>query len=244
MTTYFKNSKKEDPVEEEQSLGAVQRLQSLPTTKIEYCDGINWYALATEDFVKNRVTLQCDYATTINLNASSSAWPPPKWISPGTVGSLVIDGQTVSVGQRILVKDQTSQAQNGIYVVVNAGSSSSDWRLERASDYATSSDITKGDLVLIHGGTVNGATAWMQTSSVLTVGGSAITFAKLNKSQLESIQGKTNQISVTYDALTLSSTLSFADNAYFTGQTLTLPGGGTRPTTGLKAGMLRFTTGS
>lgn len=80
----------------------------------------------------------CDAATTTNISLS---------------GIIVVDGYTPSVGNRILVKDQTDKTQNGIYVV-SAGS----WT--RATDFDASSEYINYKKVSVTSGTINGSSIW------------------------------------------------------------------------------------
>ena len=68
-------------------------------------------------------------------------------------GIVVVDGYTPSVGNRILVKDQTDKTQNGIYVVA-AGS----WT--RATDFDASSEYTNYKKVSVSSGTLYGSSIW------------------------------------------------------------------------------------
>lgn len=94
----------------------------------------------------------------------------------GALAAFSIDGQSPTVGQRVLIKDQASTFQNGIYTVTAVGSGAANWVLTRATDYDTPTEITPGDFVLVLNGTVNGQTQWVQTATVVTVGTSAITW--------------------------------------------------------------------
>jgi len=89
-----------------------------------------------------------------------------------------LDGQTVSVGQRILIKDQTSQLQNGIYTLTTVGSGAAPWVITRATDNDATPELANGDVVNITGGTVNsGKTFVNSTTGTITVGTTAITWA-------------------------------------------------------------------
>ena len=214
-----------------------------PSGKPEFTDGTNWYYLATEGYVVNALsqigTAPCLAATTGNLSAT--------YVN-GTLTSTAsqvfsIDGLTPAVGARILIKDQSSASQNGIYGVTNAGSVSTQWILTRATDFDSPSQIFAGDVSFVATGTVNGVTAWMQTATVTTVGISSITFVKLAKSGIESLSGTANQITVT--ATGAAATVSLAANPVLPGTAATtLPGGSAaqRPGT-LVAGMIRYNNG-
>jgi len=77
-------------------------------------------------------------------------------------GALVVDGVTtasspaIAIGERILVKDQTSASQNGIYTVTVVGSSTAPWKMTRATDYDNSiaGEVFSGDITFV----VSGAT--------------------------------------------------------------------------------------
>jgi hypothetical protein len=72
-------------------------------------------------------------------------------------GTDPIDGIAISVGDRVLVKDQTIQTLNGIYIV-----SSSYWT--RSTDFNSSDKIYKGQVVFVMEGQQNKTTTWMLTS--------------------------------------------------------------------------------
>ncbi|MDD2728162.1 hypothetical protein [Malikia sp.] len=73
----------------------------------------------------------------------------------GTLAALTLDGITLAVGDRVLVKDQASALQNGIYTVTNAGSASVAWVLTRAEDADSASKLA-GCFVNVDSGTANG----------------------------------------------------------------------------------------
>lgn len=93
-------------------------------------------------------------------------------------GALVVDGQTVTLGQRILVKNESNQTTNGIYTVSTVGSAIASYVLTRSTDYNSSLDIYAGTTIpVLAGGTVNGDTQWTEsTTGTITVGTSNITF--------------------------------------------------------------------
>ena len=84
----------------------------LPTYKMEYTDGANWYSLVTENLLNMTVKLPVIVATTSNLDATyinGTSGVGATLTNAGTQAVLVIDGVTLSVGQRVLVPCQTSQ---------------------------------------------------------------------------------------------------------------------------------------
>jgi hypothetical protein len=103
----------------------------------------------------------------------------------GTQATFALDGQSPSVGQRVLIKNQASSFQNGIYSVTNVGSGATNWVLTRTTDYNTApTEIKPGDLVPVENGTVNANTLWLQTATVTTIGTDAITFQQFSSAPL------------------------------------------------------------
>ncbi len=93
-----------------------------------------------------------------------------------TLTAFTIDGINPAINSRILIKDQTSSFQNGIYSLTTVGSDSIPWVLTRVSDYNKPSQINVGDLISITNGTTNSNTIWKQTGIVTIIGTSPITF--------------------------------------------------------------------
>lgn len=84
------------------------------------------------------------------------------------VAGTVIDGYTLVLGDRLLIKDQTVPTQNGIYIVT-AGTPT------RSTDAATTAELNNATLFIING-TVNGDTGWTQTTPNPVVGTDPIVF--------------------------------------------------------------------
>lgn len=76
-----------------------------------------------------------------------------------------IDGVTLTDEMRVLVKNQSTTSQNGIYVYDLATTA-----LVRASDFDTAAEIQGGDFVFITGGTLFNNTGFVQTEKVTTLG--------------------------------------------------------------------------
>lgn len=115
----------------------------------------------------------CRLGTTANLNAIYSngvGGVGATLTNNGALASLTIDGVLTTVGIRILVKDQTSTPENGIYTVTVVGDGATPWVLTRATDFDTAAEITPGAYVFVLSGTVNTSTSYVQTATVTTVG--------------------------------------------------------------------------
>jgi hypothetical protein len=85
-----------------------------------------------------------------------------------------LDGVTLATGNRVLVKNQTTQSENGIYIVSASGAPS------RATDFDSPAEIDGGDFVFVTGGTANDNTGWVQVNTVGTVGTDAIAFTQFS----------------------------------------------------------------
>jgi hypothetical protein len=92
-----------------------------------------------------------------------------------------LDGQTVSVGERVLIKDQATQTQNGIYTLTNNGAAGTTaWVLTRATDADNSvaGEMANGDVIFTIGGTVNNGKTFVNSSTgTITIGTTAITYS-------------------------------------------------------------------
>ena len=100
-------------------------------------------------------------ATTVNITLS---------------GLQTIDGYTTLVGDRVLVKNQTNQANNGIYVA-----SASAWT--RSTDADTYAELVSAFLFVENGG--QSGSAWVSTITQNgTLGTTAITFSQFSNSAL------------------------------------------------------------
>lgn len=89
-------------------------------------------------------------------------------------GAQTVDGVSLVAGDRILVKDQTTGSQNGIYVVA-AGA----WA--RATDADSNTEVTPGMFVFVEQGTVNGDSGWVLTNDgAITLGTTALVFSQFS----------------------------------------------------------------
>lgn len=91
-------------------------------------------------------------------------------------GAISIDGSTPAASARVLIKDQTTTAQNGVYVVTTVGSVGVAPVLTRAADFNTAADANAGNLIPVLNGTVNQRTSWLQTATVVTINTDPIVF--------------------------------------------------------------------
>jgi hypothetical protein len=94
----------------------------------------------------------------------------------------VVDGVTLVAEDRVLVKSQSTPAQNGIYKVVTVGTTD-DGVWERVEDFFTDDVVEKGLIVFVSGGTVGAKRGYMLTSAGTAgahiIGTTALTFELL-----------------------------------------------------------------
>lgn len=84
----------------------------------------------------------------------------------------VLDGVTLATGDRILLKDQSAGAENGIYTVNASGAPT------RATDADSEGDLL-GALVSVTAGTANDNSLWMMTTNApITVGTTALVWTQ------------------------------------------------------------------
>lgn len=127
-------------------------------------------------------------------------------------GALSVDGQAPSAGQRVLVKNQADQTQNGIYVVTATGSGIASYILTRSTDYNTSNDIYAGTTVpVLVGGTANGDTQWTEsTTGTIVVGTSNIAFIETSYGTSGTVTSIATNNGLTGGTITTSGTIGLA----------------------------------
>jgi hypothetical protein len=87
----------------------------------------------------------------------------------------ILDGVTLATGNRVLVKNQTNETQNGIYVVAASGVAS------RSEDANSDAEVTAGLFTFVEEGTVNGNTGFVLTSdNPITLGSTNLVFSQFS----------------------------------------------------------------
>ena len=116
----------------------------------------------------------------------SQTWK--RWCRAATIANITIatalnngdtlDGVTLATGDRVLVKDQSTGSQNGIYVVGVTPVRAFD--MDQDATTAVPASEVLGAIVYVVAGTVNGGTTWRNTNTTApTLGSTALTFAQL-----------------------------------------------------------------
>lgn len=163
--------------------------------------------LATKQYVDTLVSSGITYHTPVkyevpnstgNLNAIYNQPGGPgvgvgaTLTNNGTLAAFAPDGPTASIGDRILIYNQTNQFENGVYEVTVVGDGSTPWVLTRTSDadtYALKSinGLGEGDAFFItSGNTGAGETYVCNTSGTITFGTTNITFVQVSATQVYS----------------------------------------------------------
>lgn len=94
-------------------------------------------------------------------------------------GALSVDGASPAVADRVLVKNEATAANNGIYTVTAAGSGIAAFVLTRATDYNSSTNIYPGIATYVISGSANSDSWWAMTSSApITVGTTALNYTE------------------------------------------------------------------
>ena len=142
------------------------------TRALLYCDGTNVVSVggtAASPTGDRKESVRV--ATTANITLS---------------GTQTIDSVSVIAGDRVLVKNQTTGSENGIYVCA-AGA----WA--RATDADTSDKVTAGMFTLVAEGGISADTLWvLTTNDPLVVGTTALSFSQLSGSGATTFLGLTD----------------------------------------------------
>lgn len=124
----------------------------------------------------------CVMGTTANIvatynNGTSGVGATLTYVSTGVDA---IDGVSPNLNDRILVKNQTTSFQNGIYTWTTLGAIGVAGVLTRATDYDQSTEVTAGSYTIVETGTANAGTLWVETGTgPFTIGTTPIVFTEL-----------------------------------------------------------------
>ena len=149
-----------------------------------------------------------------------------------------IDGVTLSATNRILLKNQTTGSENGIYVFNGTGSA-----LTRATDAASGTNFNSGAFTFVEQGTVNGNTGWvLTTSGPITIGTTPLAFTQfsgagtyLGTSNQITLIGNVFSISTGYVGQTSITTVGTIGTGVWNGASISVANGGTGATTAAAA---------
>ena len=123
----------------------------------------------------------CRFATDTgdDLTSGSYTYNTAGTITKDAAGVVTIDGQTIALNNRILVKNQTAGLQNGIYTVTVVGTVAVALVLTRSDDCDNASQVTSGMFVHVEKGSVNANKNFALTTDNPTLGTDALVFTDI-----------------------------------------------------------------
>ena len=138
----------------------------------------------------------------------------------GTQAALTLDSIALSVGNRVLIKDQSAEEQNGVYTVTTVGTISTNWVLTRATDFDNSpgTEVGPGVFFFVEEGTTQQDNGYViSTEGAITIGTDSIMFSQFSGAgQITAGEGLTktgntlnavgtnNRIDISADAIDIS----------------------------------------
>ena len=207
------------------TFGSTVLLNQAPTLSLQ---------AATKDYVDNAVAAGLDIHTAVRLETTvnfpatydnGTAGVGATLTNSGTQAALVVDGVAAVASDRVLVQQQSNAAQNGVYVVTNIGSASTNWILTRSTDTDTyglndPTKLSQGSYFFItEGNTRAGQSFVCNTVGVITFGTTDITFVEFFATP---VYTGTAPISVTGQVISLTGVVDTTNggtglNSYTTG---------------------------
>jgi len=138
-------------------------------------------------------TLSTHLATKSYVDSIGQGLDPKNAVRAATTANITlagiqtIDGVALNSGDRVLVKNQTTASQNGIYVAASGS-----WTRATDFDGTPANEVTSGAYTFVTAGTLYGSTGWvLTTDDPITVGTTALTFTQFNGApqSLSTLQG-------------------------------------------------------
>ena len=178
------------------------------------------YNSSTGVFTANTSTLALKSYVDSQVQASAQGLDVKQSVRAATTanitlsGTQTVDGVSLVAGDRVLVKNQTTGSENGLYVVVDGGA----WT--RTEDADSDAEVTAGLFTFVTEGTSYADTGWVvSTNDDITVGSTAITFTQFSGAGVISagdglvqngtvfdIVGTSDRITVNADSIDIATT--------------------------------------
>jgi hypothetical protein len=221
------------------NVGGVAAFDTYAYSGANVASAANNTVLVTKAYVDDAVSAGVHFHEPV-VYATATVLPNSPTYDNGTDGvgatltadsnvALTIDGVTLTSptdnGTRVLVRNQSSGFQNGVYVVTEAGSGSAPWVLTRSSDadtyeVASSNGLSEGSTFYVEAGDTNaGSTFTCNTQGTITFGTTTISFALVSSAL--TYTGDTN---INVSGLTISLTGTVAATNGGTGTNTTAVG--------------------
>ena len=146
------------------------------------------------------------YATRANSGVGATL------TNAGAQAALIVDGITLSVSDRVMVRLQTNGFENGVYVVTNVGSGSTNWVLTRSTDanQVNPNDpngLGTGDYFFTQEGTLNAGDSHVLTTepNTMIIGYTTLTYTQFS-GQVDYVGG--TNIDITGQTISLTGTVA------------------------------------
>jgi hypothetical protein len=202
------------------SLDGTEKIPAAPSNYIEVADIKNYITSDDLNFGSNKITglgdpsSAQDAATKSYVDGLLANVGKRQRVRAATTANITIstalnngdtlDGVTLATGDLVLVKDQSTVNQNGVYVV-----GASPARFEEFDTY----DEHPGSLIAVEEGSTNADTLWLCTSNVGgTLGSTSIVFASFT---IGSTDSDAIHLSTANEISTLTEKTTLADNDLF-----------------------------
>lgn len=129
-------------------------------------------------------------------------------LSSAFAAGSTVDGVTLVAGDRILIKNQSTGSENGVYTVNASGAPT------RADDANSSAEVTAGLTVFVSEGTTNGNSSWsLTTDDEITLGTTSLTFTQVAGGSLYSAGAGLSLNGSAFDVVAADTSLTVnADN--------------------------------
>jgi len=151
-------------------------------------------------------------ATTADLSATYANGAGT--LTANANGAISIDGVSLSLNDRVLVKDQSDAVENGFYKVTTVGSGSAAFVLTRTPDANEASEITGGAFTFVEEGTANADNGYVAThNGTPTLGTDDITFDQFSGAGQISAGNGLTKTGNTIDAVGTANRISVSANA-------------------------------
>lgn len=128
------------------------------------------------------VKTSCRVASTADMAATYEG--VGKTLTANSNGAISVDGVALSANDRVLVKNQTTGQENGIYIVTIVGDAGNPFVLTRATDFDTSAEVLSGSYTFTTSGTANAATGFiLTTADPITLDTTSLSFTQFSAAQ-------------------------------------------------------------
>jgi len=156
-----------------------------------------WENLATRKYADS-IAAGFDPKESVVAASSSS-------VALSGMAPLSVDGIALATDDRVLLKNQSNSALNGVYVYSTSGGS---YTLTRSADFNDEVEVNGGEFIFVSGGNTWGTTAWVVTAAG-TIGVDSITFSQ--------VQGQAKSLNQAYAVGNVITTSSLSGDVVIEG---------------------------